>query len=148
MAASLGQALPVGEALLADLLEHGLQLQHAGLPAAVVFDQRADVREADAEAVQQPEQGPFHHRALVEKAMIEAHPDEALHEAERHVRDDAPLVAASLRVLARGEPAVALSPAEVFGNTEAGNLYPQHPRNALGGVARGDREGVRLGKSV
>src|SRR3546814_12164313 len=91
MAAALGQDLPDVEALLAHLLEHGLQLQHAGLPAAVVFDQRADVREADAEAVQQPEQGPFHHRALVEKAMIEAHPDEALHEAERHVRDDAPL---------------------------------------------------------
>src|SRR3546814_4383826 len=87
MAAALGQDLPDVEALLAHLLEHGLQLQHAGLPAAVVFDQRADVREADAEAVQQPEQGPFHHRALVEKAMIEAHPDEALHEAERHVRD-------------------------------------------------------------
>src|SRR3546814_4077582 len=75
MAAALGQDLPDVEALLAHLLEHGLQLQHAGLPAAVVFDQRADVREADAEAVQQPEQGPFHHRALVEKAMIEAHPD-------------------------------------------------------------------------
>src|SRR3546814_4079698 len=101
MAAALGQDLPDVEALLAHLLEHGLQLQHTGLPAAVVFDQRADVREADAEAVQQPEQGPFHHRALVEKAMIDAHPDDALHEAERHVRYVAPPDAACLRVLAR-----------------------------------------------
>src|SRR3546814_1390337 len=69
--------------------------------------------------------------------MIEAHPDEALHEAERHVRDDAPLVAASLRVLARGEHAVALSPAEVFGNTEAGDLSHLHHRKALGVVDRG-----------
>src|SRR3546814_6505329 len=69
--------------------------------------------------------------------MIEAHPDEALHEAERHVRDDAPLVAASLRVLARGEHAVALSPAEVFGNTEAEDLSHLHHRKALGVVDRG-----------
>src|SRR3546814_13160607 len=127
MAAALGQDLPDVEALLAHLLEHGLQLQHAGLPAAVVFDQRADVREADAEAVQQPEREPFDHRALVEKAMIEAHPDEALNEAEHHVRDDSRLVAAMFRGLARGETAVALSPAAGFGNSDTGDLpHPQH----------------------
>src|SRR3546814_9866373 len=54
MAAALGQDLPDVEALLAQLLEHGLQLQHAGMPAGAVFAQRAEVRGSEAVAVQKP----------------------------------------------------------------------------------------------